>query len=56
MKIDYDDATLPKDMGRQLELNLDRAVQHGLLDDANSESIVDQYSAVVEEVSEAGRK
>ena len=47
ISIDYDVATLPNDMKRQLEMNVDRAVQEGLLDDSNKESVVDQYSVEV---------
>lgn len=43
--IDYDQATIPKDMQRKLELAVENAIQNGMLD--HGESYVEQYRADV---------
>ncbi len=43
--VDYDEATIPEDMKRKLELNVEQAIHEGMLD--YEESCVDQYRAEV---------
>lgn len=50
IRVEYDDEyPVPENMVEQLGFNVDFAIEHGLLDDANQEVLVEKYDASVEE-------
>ena len=48
IKVAYDEATVPEDLKKQLERNVDRCIQrHDLLNDEELYAVVEEYSAEV---------